>query len=114
MPHFAMDTMESIDKVAHGLRLYVDAYKQIHGSWNWRKAKVFCLTNFNTTHEEDMIRIKAIQECDCWPYVMIYNKPSAPKITRRLQRWTNSPYCYGSTHDFNEYQIHTYKKVILG
>lgn len=112
MPHFAMDTMDALEPVKRGLKLYVEAYKQKYGKWNWRNAKVFCLTNFNTSHDQDMERIKAIQECECWPYVMIYNKPSAPSITRRLQRWTNSAIIYGKTHDFAEYQRHTYKKVI--
>lgn len=109
-PHFAMDSMDVMEPVKRGLRNYVDAYKRIKGKWNWRYAKVFCLTNFNTSHEEDMQRIKAIQECDCQPYVMIYNKKTAPQITRRLQRWTNSTFCYAKTHDFEEYQRYTYKK----
>lgn len=114
MPHFAMDTMESMESVKRGLQLYVDACKLVKGKWNWRDARVYCLTNFDTTHVEDMTRIKAIQECECWPYVMIYNKPSAPAITRRLQRWTNAPPAYAMTKDFDEYQRKTYKKVLRG
>lgn len=112
LPHFAMDTMSSLEPVKRGLRLYVDACKEIKGRWNWRNCKVFCLTNFDTSHEEDMERIKAIQECECWPYVMVYNKPSAPQITRRLQRWTNNPIVYSKTHDFGEYQRVAYKKPL--
>ena len=111
-PHFAMDSMKSIEPVKRGLELYVDACKRIKGKWNWRNAKVFCLTNFDTTHEEDMERIRIIQECECQPYVMIYNKKSAPPVTRRLQRWTNSTIAYAKTQDFNEYQRYTYKAVI--
>lgn len=111
-PHFALDTMESIEAVTKGIRLYVDAYKKIHGNWNWRKAKIFCLTNFNTTHEQDMERIKIIQECECQPYVMIYDKPSAPAITRRLQRWANNTRLFSKTKDFNEYQKMNYKHVL--
>ena len=111
-PHFAMDSMKAIEPVRRGLKLYVDACKRVNGKWNWRNAKVFCLTNFDTTHEEDMERIKAIQECECQPYVMIYNKKTAPKITRRLQRWTNSTACYAKTQDFNEYQRYTYKEIL--
>lgn len=111
-PHFAMDTMTSMEPVKRGLNLYVNAYKRIRGNWDWRNARVFCLTNFDTTHAQDMERIKVIQECECHPYVMIYNKPSAPSITRRLQRWTNTPMIYAKTHDFMEYQRHTYKTII--
>ena len=114
MPHFAMDTMESLEPVKRGLQMYVEAYKWVKGKWDWRNARVYCLTNFNTTHAEDMMRIRAIQECECWPYVMIYNKPSAPPITRILQRWTNFPAAYAMTKDFDEYQRKTYKKVLRG
>lgn len=109
-PHFAMDSMQAMEPVKRGLKLYVDACKRIKGKWNWRNGKVFCLTNFDTTHEQDMERIRAIQECECWPYVMIYNKPSAPQITRRLQRWTNSAFAYSSAKTFEEYCKYTYKK----
>lgn len=112
MVHFAMDTMSSIDAVKRGISLYVSAYKRLRGRWNWRYAKVFCLTNFDTTHEQDMQRIKAIQECECQPYVMIYNKNSAPSITRRLQRWTNNTRLYAIFSDFAEYQANQYKKVL--
>lgn len=112
LPHFAMDSMSSMESVKNGLRLYVDAYKRIKGKWDWRNAKVFCLVNFDTTHDQDMERIKAIQACECWPYIMIYNKPSARPITRRLQRWTNNAILYGKTHDFIEYQKHSYKTIL--
>lgn len=111
-PHFAMDSMEALVPVERGLRLYVDACKRIKGKWNWRNAKVFCLTNFDTTHEQDMQRIKAIQACECWPYVMIYNKPSAARITRRLQRWTNNAIAYAKCMDFDDYQSWAYKKPL--
>ena len=112
LPHFAMDSVKQMDQVARGLRLYVDARRRYKGKWNWRRAKVFVLTNFDTTFDQDMARIKLIQDCECWPYVMIYNKASAPAITRRLQRWTNNPIFYQATHDFYEFQAHTYKRVI--
>lgn len=111
-PHFAMDSMEAIKPVEKGLRLYVDACKRIKGKWNWRNGKVFCLTNFDTSHEQDMERIKVIQACECWPFVMIYNKPSAPSITRRLQRWTNNPIIYATAQDFMDFQRQQYKEVL--
>ena len=112
-PHFAMDTMQSIESVKKGLKYYVEACKRIKGKWDWRKGRVFCLVNFDTTFEQDMERIKAIQECECYPYVMIYNKPSAPPILRRLQRWTNNTLFYAIYRDsFYEFQKRNYKEVI--
>ena len=111
-PHFAMDTMEQMESVAKGLRLYVDAYKRIRGKWNWRYAMVYCLTNYDTTFQQDMKRIKLIQDCECWPFVMIYNKAAAPAITRRLQRWTNNAFAYSQSKSFEDYQRFKYKSVI--
>ena len=111
-PHFAMDSMDAIAPVQRGLRLYVDACKRVKGKWDWRNAKVFCLTNFDTTHEQDMERIRVIQDCECWPYTMIYNKPSAPQITKRLQRWINNAIAYSKSKDFDEYQSWAYKKPL--
>lgn len=108
-PHFAMDNMKDIESVRRGLIYYVDACKRVKGKWNWRNANVFILTNFDTTHEQDMERIKAVQECECHPYVMIYNKPSAPKITKRLQRWTNNLFCYSKASDFEDFLKYAYK-----
>lgn len=117
--HFAMDSMASVEPVSRGLKMYVDAYKRIHGKWRWRDCKVFVLTNFDTTYEQDIERIRVIQSCECWPYIMIYNKPTAPKITRRLQRWTNSALFYSQAKDFIDFQRHSverhdYKRVIIG
>ena len=112
MPHFAMDSVAVMKPVVRGLQYYVEACRRVKGKWNWRNARVFCLVNFDTTHEQDMERIRAIQDCECWPYVMVYNKPSAPAITRRLQRWTNNAIIYGSTHDFDEYQRVNYIHAI--
>ncbi len=111
-PHFAMDSMDVVETVSKGIKNYVNAYKRLHGKWSWRYAKVFCLVNFDTTCEQDMLRIKAIQDCECQPYVMVYNKPSAPAILRRLQRWTNGTIFYAQTKDFYAYQRHNYKTVL--
>ena len=103
-PHFAMDSMGVIKPVSRGLKLYVDACKRIKGRWNWRNGKVFCLVNFDTNLNQDLERISRIQECECYPYVMVYNKPSAPKVIRRLQRWTNNTAFYTKYPDFWSYQ----------
>lgn len=110
-PHFAMDTMESVEAVTRGLTLFVNARKK-RKNWSWRRAKVFLLTNFGTSHRQDMERVEAIRKCECHPYVMIYDKPSAPAITRRLQRWTNHTLFYAHYPDFYEFQENNYKEVI--
>lgn len=110
--HFAMDSMSVIEPVVKGLQNFVNAQKDRGYKWSWRRAKVFCLVNFDTSHEQDMERIEVIRRCECHPFVMTYDKPSAPAITRRLQRWTNHTSFYAHYPDFYEFQKNNYKEVI--
>lgn len=99
--HFAWDNpgdQATID----GLELYAKySQKKIHGSY----ATVYVLTNFGSTHEQDLERIYRLREMGYDPYVMIYDKPSAPKITKRLQRWCNNRYIFKSCENFEDYKI---------
>lgn len=67
------------------------------------KVSVYILTNFDSTHEEDLHRIQVIRECKMQPYVMIYRKETAPLETRKLQRWCN-PFIFWKVPTFEEYQ----------
>jgi hypothetical protein len=71
--------------------------------FGYRKLKVYVLTNFNTTHEQDLERVYKLKELDYDPYIMIYNKPSAPKKTRYLQRWVNNKIVFHSIDRFEEF-----------
>ena len=64
---------------------------------------VYVLTNFGSTLEEDLYRIYTLRELGFDPYVMIYNKESAPKETRYLQRWCNNRLIFKSEPDFKKY-----------
>lgn len=70
---------------------------------NVRNLTVYVLTNFNTTHEQDLERIYKLKELNYTPYVMIYDKPNAPKITRRLQRWCNNKIVFRACDRFEDY-----------
>ena len=37
------------------------------------------------------------------PYIMVYNKPSAPKEIRKLQRWCNNKFIFKSVPNFYDY-----------
>ncbi len=63
------------------------------------------LTNFNTTFEQDLDRIYKLRELDYTPYLMIYNKPSAPKELLRMQRWVNNKIIWRSVEKFEEFDI---------
>ena len=94
--HFAWDNYE--------FQTY-EKLKRIRPQLNKRRrdVKVYVLTNFNTTHEQDLERVVLLKELDFDPYIMIYNKPTAPRITRLLQRWVNNKFVFNSVENFNDY-----------
>lgn len=68
-----------------------------------RHVRVYVLTNFNTTIEQDLERVYTIRHIGFDPYVMIFDKPNAPKEIRKLQRWCNNKFIYRSC-DYEEYK----------
>ena len=95
--HFAWDNpeddlYEKFESVAKQLKRF-------------RRDTVSCyvLTNFNSTHDQDLQRINALRSLGIQPYVMIYRKETASKDTKRLQRWT-SPFIFWKCESFEEYQ----------
>lgn len=68
-----------------------------------RKRRVYVLTNFDSTHDEDLHRIYTLQRLGYDPFVMIYEKDTAPLQTRQLQRWCNNKPIYRKVPDFREY-----------
>ena len=68
-----------------------------------RKKTVYCLTNFNSTMEQNLYRIYTLRELGYDPYVMIYDKPHAPREIRLLQRWCNNKIVFKTVHDFRDY-----------
>ena len=98
MIHFARDLMEQSDFVLRGLELYAR-----HGVLDERKRRVYVLTNYNTSMKENLYRIYKLRELKFDPYVMIYDKPSAPKEIKRLQRWVNNKFIWRSCERFEDY-----------
>lgn len=70
-----------------------------HGSFG----TVYVLTNFNSTTEEDLYRVYTLRDLGFDPFVMIYNKPDAPAVTKRLQRWCNSRKLFKTIPRFDDY-----------
>ena len=64
---------------------------------------VYCLTNFNSTMEENLYRIYTLRDLGYDPYVMIYDKPHAPKEIRKLQRLCNNKRIFKVCHRFEDY-----------
>ncbi len=99
--HFAWDKYEDKDIVVPKFK----QFKEIT-QWDKRKLSVYVMTNFNTTHEQDLERIYILRELGYWPYVMIYDKEHLPKghITRKLQRWVNMRAVFEITPRFEDYK----------
>ena len=64
---------------------------------------VYCLTNFNSTMEENLYRIYTLRDMGYDPYVMVYDKPHAPKEIKQLQRWCNNKIIFKSCKRFEDY-----------
>lgn len=97
--HFAWDNAKD------DLRPYFERYKALakhkpHGHYG----TVYCLTNFGSTMEENLYRIYTLRELGYDPYVMIYDKPNAPKDIRDLQRWVNNKFIFRSCERFEDYK----------
>ena len=96
--HFAWDNAKD------DLKPYFESYKAIakhkpHG----RFGTVYCLTNFGSTMEENLYRIYTLRDLGYDPYVMIYDKPNAPREVKKLQRWCNNRFVFRSCEKFEDY-----------
>lgn len=98
--HFAWDRYKDKDIVIPKFEMF----KKIT-QWDKRKLSVYVLTNFDTTHEQDLERIYTLRDLGYLPYVMIYNKEQLPKghITKRLQRWVNMRAVFETVKNFEDY-----------
>lgn len=98
--HFAWDYMKESETVLRGLRLYTEMAESLpHGHY----ATVYTLVNYDTTMEENLYRIYTLRDMGYNPYVMIYDKPHAPREVRLLQRWCNNRLIFRSEPDFYKY-----------
>ena len=94
--HFAWDNPQ--DDLEGKFRTFAERHRKS------RHGMVYCLTNFNSTMEENLYRIYTLRSLNYDPYVMIYNKPEAPKEIKRLQRWCNSKWIFKSCPRFEDYK----------
>lgn len=64
----------------------------------------YVLVNFGPSSMDDALeRIYILRSLNFDPYVMIYNKPNAPRIYRDLQRWCNNKVIFGAVEYFDDY-----------
>lgn len=98
MLHFAWDRETDSDLILKNLVTFRKAV-----DYDFRKLRVYVLSNFETNFEFDLYRVYKLREMGYDPYIMIYNKQSAPKRLRRLQRWVNNKFVFRSCEKFEDY-----------
>ena len=94
--HFAWDNPK--DNLEGNFKYFADSFR--------RKSNigmVYVLTNFNSTMEENLYRIYTLRDLGYDPYVMVYDKPNAPKEIRKLQRWCNNKFIFKKCNKFEDY-----------
>lgn len=97
MLHFAWDNPED------DLTAYFKQFAELTSVKDNRKRRVYVLTNYGSTLEQDLFRIYTLRDMGYDPYVMVYEKPTASQEIRNLQRWVNNKWIFWSVRDFKDY-----------
>ena len=97
MIHFAWDD-PNVD-----LTPYFRRFPELTNIHDFRRLRVYVLVNYNSTHEQDLYRVDTLRAMGFDPYVMVYDRPSAPLITLRLQRWVNNKRVFRTVDSFADY-----------
>lgn len=95
--HFAWDNPK--DKLEKKFELFAEKFR--------RKSNigtVYCLTNYNSTMDENLYRIYTLRNMGYDPFVMIYDKEHAPDEIKKLQRWCNNKWVFKSCDKFEDYK----------
>ena len=104
--HFAWDNPDE------DLTRYFRQFLEWTSIRNPRLRRVYLLTNYGSTHEQDLYRVETLRQMGFDPYVMIYERPTAPPITRHLQRWVNNKRLFYAIPSFSDYE--PVKKLLGG
>lgn len=107
--HFAWDRYEDKEKILPRFKMF----KDITGI-DERKLTVFCLTNFDTTFEQDLDRVYTLRDLGYTPYVMVYNKDNMKSTSkvRRLQQWVNNRIAFAKCERFEDFRPHGKEMLI--
>lgn len=96
--HFAWDNPDE-DLTGH-----FQKFLELTAIKDKRRRRVYVLTNYGSTHVQDLYRINTLRQMGFDPYVMVYDRPKAPAVTRHLQRWVNNKRIFYSVNDFSDYK----------
>lgn len=79
--HFAFDYMKNEKAIIKGLKLFQEI-----NNLPKRNVRVYILTNYNTSIEEDLYRINEIEKCNCIPDIRIYRKKNSSSYSKRFAK----------------------------
>ena len=98
--HFAWDNPrdKTVPKALRKFKTYTKNLKT-----DYVKHKVYVLTNYWSTLEEDLMRVYWLRDNNFDPYVMIFDKQNAPQKVHYLQRWVNNKLVFRTIDRFEEY-----------
>lgn len=96
--HFAWDNPKQ--DLTPYFKRFSEAYRRKSSSTK----VVYVLVNFDSTMEENLYRIYTLRDLGYDPYVMVYDKPNAPKEIKQLQRWVNNYFIFKSCKKFEDYK----------
>ena len=98
MLHFAWDNPEQ------DLTKYFKTFAQHSKIKDAKRKTVYVLTNFNSDISEDLYRIYTLRDLGFDPYVMIYQKETADRQHKMLQRYVNNKIIFKSIKRFEDYK----------
>lgn len=98
MIHFAWDNPKQ------DLTKYFRQFSEYTNVTSYRNKVVYVLTNFNSTIDEDLYRIYTLRDLGYSPYVMVYQKETADRQHRNLQRWVNCRWIFRTVENFEDYK----------
>lgn len=99
--HFAWDKYEDKEKIVPKFEMFKNVTQ-----WDKRRLSVYVLTNYNTTHEQDLERVYTLKRLGYWPYITIYEKEKLPRGHKTLQlaRWVNNKFVFEACETFEDYK----------
>jgi hypothetical protein len=98
MLHFAWDNYSDKDAIVPKFKYFKEQFPECNCS-------VYVLSNYDSTIEQDLERIYALDDMGYLPYVMIYDKEalSADHILFKIKQWTNNHAVFKACPDFEKY-----------
>lgn len=95
--HFAWDNAKD------DLTEYFKTFTELYDRKSRNGKCVYVLTNYDSTMDENLFRIYTLRDLGYDPYVMVFEKWSAPKEIKRLQRWVNMKSTFMKCKRFEDY-----------